>query len=73
MPQICEYINQYKLCEVLGAGSYGTVHRAEKLGISYAMKCLSKKRLKRKGFGATGCVTTCQSHLTRPQQPCGGV
>ena len=49
-------VNQYKLCEILGRGAYGTVHRAETDGKSYAMKCISKKRLKRKGFGSRPAV-----------------
>ena len=49
--QTAELINSYHMHEVLGSGAYGVVHKATKHGIEYAVKCMSKKRLKKKGFG----------------------
>ena len=48
--QTAELINDYHMHEVLGSGAYGVVHKATKHGIDYAVKCMSKKRLKKKGF-----------------------
>lgn len=45
-------VNQYKVLDIIGHGSYGIVRKAtdENDGV-YAMKILNKKKLLRKGFG----------------------
>eukprot|EP00042_Codosiga_hollandica_P024034 m.98522 g.98522 ORF g.98522 m.98522 type:complete len:592 (+) comp51408_c0_seq3:61-1836(+) len=45
-----EYINSYCLLDELGRGAFGLVRRAELGGQLFAVKCISKKRLKREGF-----------------------
>lgn len=45
-------MNQYKVTDLLGKGAYGTVRVAEDQNCNrFAIKSLSKKRLKKKGFG----------------------
>ena len=41
-------INNYRLVQALGKGSYGEVFQAEMHGEFFAIKCISKKRLTRK-------------------------
>ena len=46
-----EQVNQYRLFQILGSGSFGCVRlcRNENDGELYAAKCISKKRMQRKG------------------------
>lgn len=49
-----DQLNQYKLYDVLGKGSFAVVRLAKhkSTGTEYAVKCISKKRLRRAvGFG----------------------
>ena len=46
-----DVINQYKLGEVLGRGAFGVVRAATRKGQTYAVKLLSKPRLKKRRVG----------------------
>ena len=46
-----DVINQYKLGEVLGHGAFGVVRAATRNGQTYAVKLLSKPRLKKRRVG----------------------
>jgi len=46
-----DIINSYRLGEILGSGAFGVVRSATKKGEKYAIKLLSKPRLKRRRIG----------------------
>eukprot|EP00730_Choanoeca_flexa_P001585 TRINITY_DN10697_c0_g3_i1.p1 TRINITY_DN10697_c0_g3~~TRINITY_DN10697_c0_g3_i1.p1 ORF type:complete len:776 (+),score=197.49 TRINITY_DN10697_c0_g3_i1:238-2565(+) len=48
-----EQINQYRMFQVLGRGAFGTVRLARNLedDVLHAVKCISKRKLRRRTFG----------------------
>ncbi|EDQ90172.1 uncharacterized protein MONBRDRAFT_1855, partial [Monosiga brevicollis MX1] len=59
--QEIEQVNQYRMFQVLGRGAFGTVRLARDINSDnlFAVKCVSKRRLRRKTFGrAPGLAST---------------